>query len=89
MHVYMCLCVGLYVSAHVFPCVCVSVCVVVGCVYVCVTICLRMHLCVSACVHVQYWERYLGCPSEREACRSMCTLQSPASINGIQLNSPS
>ena len=49
MHVFMCLCVGLYVSACVFPCVCVSVSVFVGGVYVCVTVCLRMHLCVCLC----------------------------------------
>ena len=53
MHVLMCLCEGLYVSASVFPCVGVSVCVVVGGVYVYVTLCLRLYLCVSACVHVQ------------------------------------
>ena len=49
MHVFMCLCVGLYVSACLFPCVCVSVCVVEGGVYVFVTVCLRMHLCVCLC----------------------------------------
>ena len=54
MHVFMCPCVGLYVSACVFPFPCVSVCVVEGGVYVCVTVCLRMHLCVSACVNVEW-----------------------------------
>ena len=49
MHVFICLCVGLYVSACVFPCVCVSVSVVEGGVYVCVTVCLRMHLCICLC----------------------------------------
>ena len=49
MHVFMCLCVDLYVSACMFPSVCVSVCVIVGGVYVCVTVCLRMHLCVCLC----------------------------------------
>ena len=53
MHIFMCLCVGLYVSARVFPSVYVSVCVVEGGVYVCVTVCLRMYLCVSASVYVQ------------------------------------
>ena len=49
MHVLMCLCEGLYVSACVFPCDSVSVCVVEGGVYVFVTVCLRMHLCVCLC----------------------------------------
>ena len=49
----MCLCV--YVSAYVFPCVCVSVCVIVGGLYVCVTMCLRIHLCAYAYVNVQMW----------------------------------
>ena len=51
MHVCMCSFVCLYVSAGVFPCVCVSVCVVVGGVYVCVTasknafVCFCLHSC--------------------------------------------
>ena len=50
MHVFMCLCVGLYVSAFMFPSVCVSVCVIVGGVYVCVTVCLKsVFVCVCLC----------------------------------------
>ena len=49
MHVYMCLCVGLYVSACVFPCVCVSVSVVEGGVYVCVTVSENAFVCVCLC----------------------------------------
>ena len=76
---YVCLYVSLCMFICVclfFPRVCVSVCVIVGGAYVSVTICLRMHLCVSSCVHVQYWEHPLGCLSEGEAYRSMCTCQS-------------
>ena len=49
MHVFMCLCVGLYVSACVFPCVCVSVSVFVGGVYVCVTVSENVFVCVCLC----------------------------------------
>ena len=48
----MCLCVGLYVSACVFPCVCVSVCVLVAGVYVCVTVCLE---CICVCLAVSMY----------------------------------
>ena len=49
MHVFMCLCVGLYVSACVFPCVCVSVSVVEGAVYVSVTVSENVFVCVCLC----------------------------------------
>ena len=49
MHIFMCCCVCLYVSAHVFPCVCVSVSVVEGGVYVCVTVSENAFVCVCLC----------------------------------------
>ena len=49
MHVLMCLCEGLYVSACVFPCVCVSVSVVEGAVYVSVTVSENVFVCVCLC----------------------------------------
>ena len=49
MHVFMYLCVGLYVSACVFPCVCVSVSVVEGAVYVSVTVSENVFVCVCLC----------------------------------------
>ena len=44
----MCLCVGLYVSACVFPCFCVSVCVVGG-VYLCDCVSENAFVCVCLC----------------------------------------
>ena len=49
MHVYMCLCVGLYVSACVFPCVCVSVSVVEDCVCLCDCVSENAFVCVCLC----------------------------------------
>ena len=88
MHVLMCLCEGLYVSACVFPCVCVSVCVVVGGVYACVTVCLRMDLCVFACVRVHLAGDSLVLTLRGRGYWSMCTLQLPSWITGTQLSAP-
>ena len=49
MHVIMCLFVGLYVSACVFPCVCVSVSVVEDCVCLCDCVSENAFVCVCLC----------------------------------------
>ena len=49
MHVFMCLCVDLYVSACMFPSVCVSVCVIVGGLCLCDCVSENVFVCVCLC----------------------------------------
>ena len=89
MHVYRCLCVCLYVSSCVFPCVYVSVCAILV-VYMPVWLCVWECICVCLPVSMYSSGSITSADSQRERLtyRSMCTIQSPAWINGTQLSSP-
>ena len=83
----------LYVSMFICVCLCVSMCLCVSLCHCGWSICLCHYVSENASVCV--WlcqctdmEHHLGWPSEGEAYRSRCTLQSPTWINRTQLSAP-
>ena len=97
---FVCACASLtsYACFYVLLCMFLCVCLCVS-MFLCVCLChcerciclwdyVSENAFVCVCLCQCRVEHHLGCPSEGEAYRPICTIHSFALINGIQLSSP-